>query len=264
MIKLNLGYISIIITALGYLVVAFIQFRRSWLMHARVNHIASKGKHVPAKILSFAHNKHVEVEFINHSNTRVLTDFRINKKISNLSTATDIHVLMGDNPQNSPAIILQYGNKMITHFSKYIIFGFILAIIAFLLLLVLNFVGDAEMLSSHFGILIPVIAALGIFIGVTEDEMAENRIRNTLLLYGINATAHIRKASSTGIVKHGYKQISFFMEYLDKNGNLHFGKAEELLNMKDYQHFKKEKKVDILYAPDSRKRRCLLNYTWQQ
>ncbi|MDR1056699.1 MAG: hypothetical protein LBL90_12960 [Prevotellaceae bacterium] len=261
--ELNWGYIAIIVTALIYIVAAFIQFRRAFLMSMRVRHLNIKGKHSPAKILSYSRDKYVEVEFTNQSNSRVITDFKINKNARKLPVGSDATVLMGDNSKNSPAIVLKYDNRPIYGISKYVLYGIFLFIIAVLLMGVL-YMTRGSVISSYIGILIPVIAAIAIFIGVTEDDMAQARTRNLLLLCGLNASARIRKVSSTDITKKGYKQISFFLEFTDNNGNACFGKAEEPLSMKDYQFFKQEKKVDILYSTDLRKEHCLLNYTWQQ
>ncbi|MDR2423693.1 MAG: hypothetical protein LBD59_03090 [Prevotellaceae bacterium] len=262
--KFDLPCIALATTALIYLVVAFIQFRRVVLMNARVKHI-SKGTRTPAKILSYARPKSVEIEFVNHSNTKVIAGFRVSQKVKKLDVGSEVYVYMGDNPNNSPAIILEYDNKLHTSVPKYAVFGVILSLIGFLLIALLYiFASKDDIISSYIGVLIPVIAAVAVFIGVTEDEMGQNRINNLLLLYGINTSAQIRKLNSTGIVKSGFKQILFILEYTDKDGHHHFGKAEEPLNAENLKYFKKEKKVEILYSPKSRKGRCKLNYSWQR
>lgn len=260
----NWSYILVLGTALIYLTVAFIQFRRVWLMQLRVKQLTLKGVRAKGKILSYARNKYVEIEFVNHSNSRVITDFKLDKNIKKLPVGSEITVLMGNEPHNSPAIVVEYDGKPIfTSIKKYMIFGVTLTLISILLAAMLLFVSTEDLLLRYAGILIPVIAAIAIFMAVTEDEMAQNRMRNMLLLYGLTATARIRKANSTGIVLHGCKQISFFLAYLDKDGKARFGKAEEPLETKDYLYFKQEKKVNILYHPHANKTRCLLNYTWQ-
>lgn len=258
-------YILLGTTVFIYLVAAFIQFRRVVLMKSRVNHLAKKGKRVPAKIRGYGYKKHVEVEFVNHSNSKVITEFKVSSNTNKLPEGSDVTILLGDKPNNSPAIALEYGSKIIVpSINKYAIFGIALTLIALLLGSVI-FISDVnELLSKYIGLFIPVIAAIAIFLAVTEDEMADNRSLNLLLLYGLNATANIRKANSTGVVKQGYKQISFFLTFVDKDGNSRFGKAEAPLNTSDFQFFKENKQVNILYSANPQKRRCLLNYTWQK
>ena len=255
----NWGYVAIMVTICIYVIAALIQFRRAYLMRSRVKHMRTKGNRVVAKILSYARPKYVGIEFTNHSGAKVLSGFRINNIKNKLPLGSETYVYMSDNPNNSPAIVLEYDGKIVASFLKYTIFGAILLIISGLLGVVLILTQE-EVISNYVGILIPVIAAIVIFIAVTEDEMADNRKNNVLLLCGINVTAHIRKASSTGIVKNGYKQMSFFVEFIDRDGKARFGKAEEPLSNSDYQFLKTEKKVDILYSPDMPKERCLLNY----
>ena len=263
MINLEWGYIAIAITTLAYLIVAFIQFRRASLIHSRVKKHVKHGKKVPAKILSYARKQYVGVEFTNLSNSKVLAYFHIHKNEKRIPIGSEAAVFLSSKSSDNPALVLEYNKRpIITNVSKYMLFGFILLIIVALLLVTLYLTKDRE-ISQYAGLIIPVIAGLGIFIGVTEDDMAQNRVRNKLLLYGFNATAAIRTINATGIVKEGYKQVSFFVEYTDKNGVKHFGKADEPIDLKDYKRLREQKMVDILYSPDSRKGRCLLNYSWE-
>ena len=263
MINLEWGYIAIAITTLAYLIVAFIQFRRVSLIHSRVKKHIKHGKKVPAKILSYARKNYVGVEFTNLSNSKVLAYFHIHKNEKRVPIGSEAAIFMSNKSNDNPALVLEYNNRpIVTNVSKYMLFGVILLIIVALLLFTLYLTKDRE-IAGYAGLVLPVIAGLGIFIGVTEDDMTQSRVRNKLLLYGFNATATIRNVSSTGIVKDGYKQISFFVEFIDKEGRKHFGKAEEPIDIKDYKRLKEQKVVDILFSPDSRKGRCLLNYSWQ-
>ena len=261
---LNLSNISIITTVIIYLVIAFIQLRRSFLMNSRVNYLREKGVRSPAKVLSYARPNFVEVEFINHEKSKVRKDFRLLKNVDKLPVGSDVTVLMGDNPNNNPALVLEYNGKpMVSKISKYTLFGLTLCLIAVLLLLGLYKITVDNITGNYTGFLVPIVAAIVIFVVVTEDEMAKSRVHNWLLLYGLNATAHIRRSSFTGVVKQVDRQISFFLDFVDAIGNARFAKSEDSLRPEDYQVLKDEKKVERLEVPNIQKNYCLLNLIWK-